>query len=749
MVKLIYFEFKKLFKNSFIWSMLLLFITLNLISVHYQQYQKYEDPIYYSQMYETKLNEFKNIDNFYNAIEIELESVQDETLNLILNKIYDERKSIDSYSDKIESIIIQSESMSGISIFNDNKGSLSNIIKTADDYKKIQNVGLSFNNHLGLQSFLDIDYTELFILILLIMSLAVLIVNENNNGMNTLIKTTIFGEKETLIAKIVVIFIITILFNLLFYGVNLIYVNSVIGLKNLNDSIQSSKLFVDFTLPFNGFQMILLMIGYRIITIFSLVSVIFLLLNILKNSILVSGISLCFVALEAVLYNVVSLQSNLSIFRFLNVFSIFSIDFSLYKYNNLILFNHAFSMKEIVPILSLFVIVLSIMLSLIIKPVQIDNTNNILEKLRSKIKVTNHCNLFVHELYKSMIHNKGIIVLIVLLGYFGISIDSYTRSSVDTPYQLVIQEYKGELTNEKYNEIKKLKDEIGKAQIEVNNLEYQLNMGEIDSETYHKRYNELREILILTTGVNQLEEQLLLANGDYLGIVDVYGYERLFDVGINNSRLNGVMINFIVLLLCLILCISPIVTTDKNKEIDRLYVTNYASEKKIKWSKQTVTILYAFFINLIFNVWKYLSVSKYYILDGGQFSIGSVPSLIGMFNSDMNLYEAYNCMFIIRFIVLLLCAQIVLYFSNHNESIFATILKSIGVLVLPIMLIYIGFNNIGQLLPSYYFTSVNAFIFSTQSVFKLIIILILCLLLIFINNKYSHKNSKRQIEPIL
>ena len=731
MIKLIYFEFKKLFKNSFIWSMLLLFSVLNLISVHYQQYRKYEDPIYYSQMYETKLNELKNATDFYNAIETELDSAQDETVNVILNQIYEEKESIDSYSDKIESIIIQSESMSGISIFNDNKGSLSNIIKTANDYKKIQNIELSFNNHLGLQSFFDIDYTELFILILLIKSLAVLIVNENNNGMNTLIKTTIFGEKETLIAKIVVIFIITILFNLLFYGVNLIYINSVFGLENLNDSIQSCKSFVDFTLPFNGIQLILLTIGYRIITIFSLVSVIFLLLNVLKNSILVSGISLCFVALEAVLYNVVSLQSNLSVLRFLNVFSIFSVEFSLYKYNNLILFNHAFSMKEIVPVISLFVIVLSIMLSLILKPVQIDNSNKILEKLRSKIKVTNHCNLFIHELYKSMIHNKGIVVLIFLLGYFGMSIDSYTRSSVDTPYQLVIQEYKGELTNDKYNEIKDLKNSIEKAQIEINNLEYQINLGEIDSETYYKRYNELKEILILSTGANQLEEQLLLADGDYLGIVDIYGYERLFDVGINNSRLNGVMINFIVLLLSLILCISPIVTTDKNKEIDRLYMLNYVSQKKIKWSKQMVTILYTFFINLIFNIWKYLSISKYYILDGGQFNIGSVPSLIGIFHQDMNLYEAYNFMCIIRFFVLLLCAQIVLYFSNHNESIFATILKSMGILMLPILLLYIGFNNIEQFLVSYYFTTINAYEFNVINTIKICLLIIIVLLMNF------------------
>ena len=722
MSKLIYFEFKKLLKNSFLLSMTILFLLLNLISIHYQQIQKFDDPIYYSKMYDIKLNEIKNEDDFYATIESKLRSNEDETINIILNNILNEKKSIDSFQEKINSIIIQSENMSGISIFNDNKGSLSNIIKTAADYNKIQNVDLKLNNHLGLQAFLDMNYTDLFILILLIMSLGILIVNENNSGMNTLIKSTILGDKQTLFAKWIVILTVTIIFNLLFYGINLAYSNFIFGLTNLSDSIQSCKEFMDFTLPLNGIQMILYTLGYRILVSFSFAFIIFVLLYLLKNSILVSGICLTFVAIEAILYNIIPLQSNLSIFRYINIFSIFNINFSLYKYNNMILFDHAFSMKEIIPILSILMIMINMFLLSIINPIEIDNSNKIMENIRSKIKFTNHCSLFIHELYKSLIHNKGIIVMMLLIGYFGISIDSYERSSVDTPYQLIIQEYGGELSNEKTNEIAELKQQIENTQYELYELETKMNNGEISVEEFYKKYNETRDLMILSTGINQLEEQLLFVNGNNLGIVDVPGYERLFDVGINNSRLNGVMINFIVLILGLILCIAPIATIDKNRDIYRLYVVNCTNERTIKLSKQMVTLFYVFVINLIFNLWKYVSIAKYYILEGGQFNIGSVPSLIGVFHQDMSLFEAYNCMFIIRFLVLLLCAEIVLYFSNRNESIFATIVKSIGVLILPIILMYIGFNNIESILPSYYFTSIYAYELILFSIEKLIFI---------------------------
>lgn len=230
-----------------------------------------------------------------------------------------------------------------------------------------------------------------------------------------------------------------------------------------------------------------------------------------------------------------------------------------------------------------------------------------------------------------------------------------------------------------------------------------------------------------------------MLEGSNIGIVDRYGYERLFDYGINNTYINGVMVNYVILVIALILFVSPIEVSDQVNNVSQLYMISVEDERKVHVAKHLTALFYVIIITLVFSLWKYDSISQYYILNGGLFNIASVPSLSKMLNGMFSLNESYYLVAFIRFLVLLLMAEMIMYFSKNSTSLFSTVIKSVLILLLPLGLLYFRFEFIEPYLLSYYFTSSDAYIINAFSVVKFLCIILLILIFVYFNIKKQNK----------
>ena len=214
------------------------------------------------------------------------------------------------------------------------------------------------------------------------------------------------------------------------------------------------------------------------------------------------------------------------------------------------------------------------------------------------------------------------------------------------------------------------------------------------------------------------------------------GFAMLFDKKINNERLNGVMINYFVIVIVIVALISPLFTVDSLNGCDNFYETTISNDKRIL-TKQLVIVLYCAIIALLLGVWKYYAISSYYDLSFGEYGFGSVMELSDLFNFDLSLNTGYILVCFIRFIVLLCIGEIVLFLSKITPSTSNCIILSAVIILLPNLLIFSNFSGIKDFLFISYFINTNSYILNTVFFIKMFMIVLIIVILGILNSKIS------------
>ena len=779
MLDLISFEIKKLFKFQKVLFGILILLIVNLFSINYQQTSQYIDPANYNKLYEEKLASYQDLsqeeyetqfdkdykevqivnsfsqDNLSSSLydylieeysindpellkrflndEIDIDIETARILSLVLADLNDEKLMIDNYKNNVETVIEQSSMMSSISIFQDSDKSMSNIAKTAHDYGNIQNVTPILDNHIAAKSFLNERYTFIFIFILVLIGVFSLSIKEKNSGMDTLIATTIKGSKETVIAKLCALILFSFIICFIFYISNIIYLQMIYGFNGLLDPVQSLYGFENITLRLNCLEAMTLEVFYVFLCITICSLLVFVLAYIINNSVIVGLIVLSVMIVEGLLYYTIPITSVLGILRYLNIFTIFNLKFTLYQYHNIVLFNMAFGLKETIVIMLGIILIIALILLLTIKPLDLKN------KLKIKFKIhlpSSHTFIFLHELKRSLIQNKGLLILVLFGIYLIGTIDAYQDPVKNVSYEELIKEYGGKIDDEKISIIKEYRVKIDRMDQDLYKLKEDYKNGIIDDNTYYTENSRLSYELSKAQSLDILENSIENARGNNRGLVFDDGFAMLFDKKINNERLNGVMINYFVIIIVVIALISPLFTVDSLKGCDKFYETTINNNKRIL-TKQLVMVFYCAVIALLLGVWKYYAIGSYYDLSFGEYGFGSVMELSDLFNFDLPLNTGYILVCFIRFIVLLCVGEIVLFLSKITHSTSNCIILSAVIILLPNLLIFSNFSGIKNFLFISYFINSNSYILDTVFFIKMIMMILIIVILGILNSKIS------------
>ena len=407
-----------------------------------------------------------------------------------VNTLLSQTKYLSDYPDWLNSVQKNKDSMLSFSIFSDpDSFSGRNILKTADEFEKLQGVELTLGENGAVESLLTFSLTDYFLLILL-MIIAVSFLEERKKGLWNVVHAAPGGRLRLAIKRTAILFCTSVFGVLLLYGTNLMIGFSVYGgYDSLNRSVQSVELLGGLpqlsTIGQFLFQWFLLRIGAA----FFISLLLWLLLTAVHNvkyTIIITGGVLAF---EYSLYTSLPVQSGFNLFKYFNMFTYISMSDLYTNYLNIDLFGYPFGICRIsqlaLPALCVLLGTACIVINCCKKPAAGKDTlgrfamklNSITDRLLTRLR------LFGFEVYKSVWIQKGIIV-IALLVYFALGL-SYTApvpvsNAAEGAARQYTAELAGEITEDTLNRIGNIQSELNQTIADYKAAEIVYENGEME-----------------------------------------------------------------------------------------------------------------------------------------------------------------------------------------------------------------------------------------------------------------------------
>ena len=378
---------------------------------------------------------------------------------LFAEEIYAEAAKLENYEGFLSEIEENSNTLSGISIFaaevSDGFAGR-NIEKTASDYKDMHGTPITYDISRGVVGATSSYFSDLIIFLFLFIFAAMLIWEEKQKQLFSLIKITPRGKIESIMAKVLSLLVNTAIVTLLVFGTNLIFFQSMTGLGDLGRSMQSVGEFMGSTLNLSvgGYLLLFLLTKWLVCFMIGLL--------VLLASILAKHSSVSYLVCSAVLlisyalFAFIPVNSKMTFLKYINLFGLFRVQNIFGMYLNLNVFGNAFSLLQ-VSLVTITALITILCAGSVIGFISIRNMQNgisPIKKLTGRMAFMRYrpgISLFRHETFKSLVMNKALIVLIVfaaLISYQAFSTSVYL-SPDENYYKAYMTHLQGEVTPEK------------------------------------------------------------------------------------------------------------------------------------------------------------------------------------------------------------------------------------------------------------------------------------------------------------
>ena len=160
---------------------------------------------------------------------------------VLLNQLKNEYDTVAGYTDFLDEVQNKAGQLAGISIFHQEKTGydMKNIQLTAQAYGELDEVEIDYYPQKGLYTALSYPFTDLLLLTGMLLIALLLVRQERDSGLLSVVRSTPAGRLKTALAKLTAFALALILVLALLYGVNLVYCAATFGLGPLSRTIQS------------------------------------------------------------------------------------------------------------------------------------------------------------------------------------------------------------------------------------------------------------------------------------------------------------------------------------------------------------------------------------------------------------------------------------------------------------------------------------------------------------------------------
>ena len=370
-----------------------------------------------------------------------------------LRTIADEIDYLEGYADYLDGIQSQAETQSKTGLFG-KEGSFSrrNLAKTAEEFDALRGVEVEFGSSRGVERWLSFrlgDYFHLIAIVLIVLAF----LEERKKGLWGIVRSTRGGRVSLALTRIGILLAASVIASLLFQAIPFVLslgING--GWNDLGRSLQSLESFKTCTLRISiaqwlGQYFVLkslcgVLIGLLLWCVLGFISNIQFSLSVL-GTVLVA---------EYILYELLPVQSILNVLKYLNIFA-YVHTFTLYtEYLNVDLLGFPVGIRELaVTAMTVFGAAFAVLAVLIQRNRRPEGNRDILSRISKQINrvldfLRTRFSIGTWELYKSLVFQYGVIVLLVIFFAGGqLSFILYNPPSQDLWYLDYVRDMEGPL----------------------------------------------------------------------------------------------------------------------------------------------------------------------------------------------------------------------------------------------------------------------------------------------------------------
>ena len=611
-------------------------------------------------------------------------------------KLNEEMARLAGYPDYLKEIREKSDTLSGVSIFAGSgaSGGFSgdNIKKTASDYAGMEDTVITYDVSHGVTSAVSSQVTDGLAFLFLFVFSFIMVYEEKNKNLFSLVKSTAGGRVKTMAAKITVLAIITGGATLVLYGGNILFYNFSVGLGDLSRSIQSVGAFMGSSMRISVGTFLLVFLLMKWLICFLIGLLVMLISVVMRKSSSAFLICALILAGSFALYSFIPANSDVTILKYINFFGLFSAQDLLGLYLNLDLFDHAVALFTVGCGVTVFLICAFIVIS---TAVFATKRGGAVSSFRIKIPAYTRRqkrmgkSVWRHELYKALWINKAAVLLAVfflLTGYQAINAHHYL-SPDEMVYKSYMQQLDGSVTDETAAYIEAEQSRFDELKAKLNSIETQLSENVIT----RTQADELRLPIERALGKENGFQRVL---GQYEHVKNTPGAQMVYETGVlelldtGQSRSTA---ELMTICLMLILCCYNIFPMEDTRGASKLIGTTVLGREHTNRVKSLISTGFMVLIAAVTLLPAIIQVGNNYGISGLTASARSLP-IFSHIPSFINLAAITSFVFMAKLLSATATVVLILRLSRLIKHGIYTLLICALLLALPVILTLAGID---------------------------------------------------------
>ena len=563
-----------------------------------------------------------------------------------------------------------------------------NITTTQKTYQNMSGIEITYTPQKGIYQAIQFYITDIILIFTMILLSFMIVREEKDNGVLTLIRSTSAGKGKTAITKILVLAVSLFAIVCLLYGTNLLYCSFSLGLGDLSRSIQSLPFLMRSVLKINISEYLVLFVFTKWIAAFIcgcwILFAMFVAKKVSHGCFLSALLPLIFYFIRVL----IPATHKLNVFRYANLISLLQSNEILGGYHNLYWFNN-----KTIPLVTVeftFAIVFALFCTGLFYCAF--STLSIIQSkkakftlLKTKSTQIKHTTITKLECKKLFIVNGVLFILIVAV---GVQIFQSQAEKQELPQEeLFYAEYMKEITGpynmDTYNYLMNQQIELAPL-IESEKLYMQ---QKITSEEFHSFAN-----LHFVLNIKYEQYKNVLSNLSYLkeyeGAQLIYatGYEMLFSYNpyINQSRPDAIYAVIVT-----ILSFTGFFVMEKNSGMRKVLASTPLGRDKTVKTKIKISVIVSCFIAVLSILPLFVETVRLYGLYGLFVPAKSLVAYKDVWTS-VPIIAIVLLMIFSRILACLLVSSVTLALSQKFKSYVMILMVSNLVFLFPLVLSMLG-----------------------------------------------------------
>lgn len=600
----------------------------------------------------------------------------------VMHELRDECNTVLTYDEYLESIKAQAKSMTAVSIFaKPDSFNYRSILKTPPAYEKMQDVRPVFGRSKGITLATDNSFTDILCGFILLFAVLSIMLYDREQGMSGLLFSMRRGRGYLIMTKLAALAITLFGAVLLLYAENLILGAYLYRLGDLSRPIQSLSGFIGCNLRINVWQYLLLYVMFKFVAVFCIGAVLSLIAVNTKNTVSFYGISAALLVTEGVLYVLIHPLSIYSIFRYINLIAFTKVNEVFCNYKNINFFEYP---VPLIPTSTCALLTITGVCSALSAYLYARKRNLEFRRIRARLSLGKgnkvHSQMW-YTLYKSLILQKGALVIAVFIALSGFMSQSFNKKydQADVYYEYYTEKAEGPVTADTlaFFESEKMRFEDLQAQLD------ELSKNEPANYTAQ---NELSKQLAPKIGFDPAYERLQQ-------IKNLNGAQMFYDTGYKRALgVNGYdddMKYALAAVFLLLFLVSPLIANDNKYKMSFIISATTSGKRSYIRRNVLAAAIYGLLAALIWIVPYSVTISQYY---GHAGMSGSLRSITDFSSFPVNIKVWQYILFIaaLRTLFIILSALVMLWVSGRSRNTTSAVLINFAVFALPIIIYLLG-----------------------------------------------------------